>query len=181
MLKVILKSIEQMSDGKMVVVSILSAVGVMAIDYITGKNIEFPVVYALPVGIAAWRNHKPLAYFLAVLLPLARVGFHYPWDEIQSIHAALLNSPITVFSLILYAYLIHRTAWQTRELQKEVKILEGLLPMCASCKKIRNEKGEYEHVEQYISEHSEASFSHGICPECARKLYPECFTDETGQ
>jgi PAS domain S-box-containing protein len=53
----------------------------------------------------------------------------------------------------------------------EVKKLSGLLPICASCKKIRNDKGYWEQIEIYIHDRSEADFTHGICPECAKKLY----------
>jgi PAS domain-containing protein len=55
----------------------------------------------------------------------------------------------------------------------QVKKLSGFLPICASCKKIRDDKGYWQQIEQYITEHSEALFSHGLCPECAKKLYPE--------
>lgn len=55
----------------------------------------------------------------------------------------------------------------------EIKTLRGLLPICASCKKIRNDEGAWEVIESYLKEHSEAEFSHGICPDCVRKLYPE--------
>ena len=68
-----------------------------------------------------------------------------------------------------------------RELQTallKVKTLSGFLPICASCKKIRDDKGYWNQIESYISEHSEAEFSHGICPECARRLYPELYGDE---
>ncbi len=68
------------------------------------------------------------------------------------------------------------------ELQKalaEVKTLSGLLPICASCKKIRDDKGYWSQIEVYIREHSQAEFSHGLCPECAHRLYPEYF-DESG-
>ncbi len=53
----------------------------------------------------------------------------------------------------------------------EVKTLSGLLPICASCKKIRDDRGYWNQIESYIRDHSEAEFSHSICPECARKLY----------
>ncbi len=56
---------------------------------------------------------------------------------------------------------------------KEIKTLTGLLPICSSCKKIRDDKGYWNQIESYISKHSKAEFSHGICPECAKKLYPE--------
>jgi hypothetical protein len=54
-----------------------------------------------------------------------------------------------------------------------VKTLRGLLPICASCKKVRDDKGYWSQIEQYITEHSEAEFTHGICPDCVKKLYPE--------
>ena len=62
---------------------------------------------------------------------------------------------------------------------REVKALQGLLPICAHCKNIRNDQGYWQQIEEYLGEHSLASFSHGLCPDCARKLYPEYFkTDE---
>jgi PAS domain S-box-containing protein len=54
-----------------------------------------------------------------------------------------------------------------------VKTLSGLLPICASCRKIRDKEGRWQALELYIREHTEADFSHGICPECRRRLYPE--------
>ena len=63
-----------------------------------------------------------------------------------------------------------------QELQQalaSVKSLSGLLPICASCKKIRDDQGYWEQVEAYISSHSEATFTHSLCPECCHKLYPE--------
>jgi hypothetical protein len=65
---------------------------------------------------------------------------------------------------------------KTMELQDalgKVKLLSGYLPICASCKKIRDDKGYWQAVETYIDSHSEAKFSHGICPDCIQKLYPE--------
>ena len=55
----------------------------------------------------------------------------------------------------------------------KVNTLSGLLPIGASCKKIRDDKGYWNQIEMYIQGHSEAEFSHGICPDCARRLYPE--------
>ena len=54
-----------------------------------------------------------------------------------------------------------------------VKQLSGLLPICANCKSIRNDEGYWSQVESYVSSHSEATFSHSICPECLHTLYPE--------
>jgi PAS domain S-box-containing protein len=63
-----------------------------------------------------------------------------------------------------------------RELQlalSKVKQLSGLLPICAACKKIRNDQGYWQQIEAYIHDHSDAEFSHSICPECFRQLYPD--------
>jgi len=55
----------------------------------------------------------------------------------------------------------------------EVKTLSGLLPICSNCKKIRDDKGYWNQIESYIRDRSDAEFSHGICPDCAKKLYPD--------
>jgi PAS domain S-box-containing protein len=68
-----------------------------------------------------------------------------------------------------------------RELQDalaEIKTLRGIIPICASCKKIRDDKGYWTQMEAYIRDHSQAEFSHGICPKCTRELYPELSLDE---
>ena len=60
-----------------------------------------------------------------------------------------------------------------RDALAEIKTLSGLLPICAECKKIRDDKGYWQQIEEYIGEHSDARFSHSICPDCMAKLYPE--------
>lgn len=63
----------------------------------------------------------------------------------------------------------------------DIKTLSGLVPICASCKRIRDDKGFWNQIESYISKHSQAQFSHGLCPECSRKLYPELFEDKPAE
>jgi len=64
---------------------------------------------------------------------------------------------------------------ELQEALAKVKTLSGLLPICASCKRIRDDQGYWQQIEAYIRDHSEAEFSHSVCPECAKKLYPEVF------
>ena len=59
-----------------------------------------------------------------------------------------------------------------------MKVLDGFLPICANCKKISESDDKWVTIEEYITEHSEAEFSHGICPECAKNLYPELYKDK---
>lgn len=62
---------------------------------------------------------------------------------------------------------------ELREAMSKIKILSGMLPICASCKKIRNDDGYWQQIESYVKDHSTADFSHGICPACEKKLYPD--------
>jgi len=87
---------------------------------------------------------------------------------------------LTLYRTLRYA--IERKQEETErehlitELQKalaEVKTLSGLLPICSGCKKIRDDHGYWNRIESFISEHSDAEFSHGICPECAQKYFPD--------
>ena len=83
------------------------------------------------------------------------------------------------FNTNLEAIVIERTKElsevneQLKNSLQEVKKLSGFLPICASCKKIRDDKGYWNQIEEYITTHSEAQFSHSICHECAKKIYPE--------
>jgi transcriptional regulator with PAS, ATPase and Fis domain len=62
---------------------------------------------------------------------------------------------------------------ELREALNQIKTLSGLIPICAACKKIRDDKGYWNQLEQYLEEHSDAEFSHGLCPECFQEYFPE--------
>ena len=73
-------------------------------------------------------------------------------------------------------YINHILGEKNRKLSdyiSEIQTLRGILPICSSCKKIRDDKGYWNQIESYIQKHSEAQFSHGICPDCAKKFYPD--------
>lgn len=72
---------------------------------------------------------------------------------------------------IAFSLFAHVSLKKLQEAQNKIKILSGLLPICAGCKKIRDDKGMWNNIENYISSHSEAHFTHGICPECNEELY----------
>jgi hypothetical protein len=68
-----------------------------------------------------------------------------------------------------------RLIGELQEALAKVKTLSGLLPICASCKRIIDDRGYWQQIEAYIRDHSEAEFSHSVCPECAEELYPEVY------
>ena len=75
----------------------------------------------------------------------------------------------------------HESRKYNRELRQamdEIKRLRGIVPICSSCKKIRDDKGYWHQVEEYLRDHSEAEFTHGICPDCMQRLYPEFIADQ---
>lgn len=72
---------------------------------------------------------------------------------------------------------LRRSNEELQRALKEVKVLRGLIPICASCKKIRNDGGFWQQLEEYLGEHSEAEFSHGLCQPCIKKLYPGVYQD----
>ncbi len=89
-------------------------------------------------------------------------------NEARLLRNILIGSVIFVIILLLFiVYLYHK--------RKQIKSLKGLIPICANCKKIRNDKGFYEHLEKYISEHTDANFSHGICPDCMKEMHPDIY------
>ncbi|MCP9463672.1 MAG: response regulator [Nitrospira sp.] len=67
---------------------------------------------------------------------------------------------------------LRRSNEELQRALKEVKVLRGLIPICASCKSIRTDDGLWQRIEEYFSEHSEVQFSHGLCQSCIKKLYP---------
>ena len=73
---------------------------------------------------------------------------------------------------------LYQTVQALQSSLDKVKLLNGLLPICMSCKKIRDDKGYWNQLEAYIRDHSEAEFSHSFCPDCVKKLYPDLVQSE---
>lgn len=160
-------------------VTVLAVAGLMLlVDWLTGPYIRFPALFILPVLIAAWNQGFFAAAAIGLGLSLGRLlatdlpgGGDTPTsDAINALLRAL------VFTLI--AFLTHLVAGQTRALREEVRQLEGILPICGFCKAIRDEQGQWRKLETYVTEHSKASFTHGLCPECTQKHYGQFL--ETG-
>ncbi len=125
------------------------------------------------------------AYYdaLEYLVEFTRKHEHWQLDEFITV------SLVLVFVLACYSVyrwrqlnaMNHLISKKNDDLQQafgEIKQLKGILPICASCKKIRDDNGYWHQVESYVRDHTEAEFSHGLCPECAKKLYPQIVLDE---
>ncbi|MFZ1200592.1 MAG: response regulator [Desulfobacterales bacterium] len=82
-------------------------------------------------------------------------------------------SSTAIIRTIRYAIERQRLLTELKTALDHVEQLQGMLPICSACKKIRDDKGYWNRIESYISKYSKVKFSHGICPDCAKKLYPE--------
>jgi phosphoenolpyruvate-protein phosphotransferase (PTS system enzyme I) len=100
------------------------AVAVLWIDVITGREIQFPLVYVIPVGLAAWRKRRILAYTMAITLPVLRIGYEIEWNINTSFAVAGFNALIETAAMMFYAYLVGRTAAQTTQLKKTITARE---------------------------------------------------------
>jgi len=146
-------------------------------DYLAGPTIQFPIFYLLPVSLAAWSQDIIWGMTFAVSLPIVRLFFLTEiWDVPWGIGESLLNTVIRIMVLGTFAWLIHKTARQTRQLSQRVRVLEGILPVCSFCKKIRDQEGKWHSMERFITERSDAKFSHGFCPECGKTHYGQYLT-----
>jgi len=159
------------------------------LDYLTGAELGFFVFYYIPLIFVGWYVNARMAVFCsffaaAVWLSADSLAGHVytAW------FVGLWNDAVRLTSFIIVSVAFSRLKRQFEKEQRlnaeltkalrEVKKLSGLLPICASCKKIRDDRGYWNQIESYIRERSEAEFSHGICPDCARKLYPEFYTED---
>jgi hypothetical protein len=148
---------------------------IIAVDYITGPLIQFPILYLIPIGLASWYSGRWWGLIFAFSMPLIRLCFSTLLDAPWTIFEAAINAAIRVVVFAIFAYLVDKIVTYKRELEKEVYVLKGILPICSFCKKIRNQNGKWEALEHYITVHSEAEFSHGMCSECAKQHYPDYF------
>lgn len=115
-------------------------------------------------------NSKRLQYYMVFLITITSIfSLFLGYMLIKIIHS--LNKEIV--KRLQSEEEIRDEKNKLKDALEEVKTLSGFLPICASCKKIRDDKGYWNRIESYISKHSEAEFSHSICPECTKTLYPE--------
>jgi hypothetical protein len=122
----------------------------------------------LPFGILAAAVDRPhlVAAFVVVVFATVLVSLY------RSAHEALSAQMLTTILLSDGREAQARLIGELRTALGAVKQLTGLLPICASCKKVRDDFGYWNSVEHYISSHTDAKFSHGVCPDCFPKLFP---------
>jgi DNA-binding NtrC family response regulator len=149
------------------------------------KSVNFDVILldlGLPDGPAGIKTFETVAAHAPSVPIIVLTGHDDDTIAIESVQRGaqdyLVKGQVTGNMLgrsIQYAIERKKLITQLENSAREIRKLQGILPICASCKKIRDDKGYWTQVEVYISDHSQTEFSHGICPECAQKIYPMYF------
>lgn len=154
------------------------------IDYISGYDLNFFVFYFIPVALTAWKVGPRSAAIVAVMCAacwffvdiLSEHRYSHPIYAYWNAGIRLLSFLVVAAAVWTLRAALERERGLRQEIQntlEEIRTLRGMLPICASCKKIRNDQGYWEQIEHYIAERSEAEFTHSICPDCVKTLYPE--------
>jgi hypothetical protein len=129
--------------------------------------VHFPILYVFPVMGAAWFAFPRLATAIAIVLPLLRtIVEHQLWPDSPPIPISVLNATTHAGVLITLAGLTVTAAAALRR----VAALEGILPLCRVCRRIRAEHQRWEALDTYVARQTNASFSPGTCPDCLRRV-----------
>ncbi len=158
---------------------------IFAIGLVTGAGdgMSFVWYYVMPIGLFFMFGHREGLLWVAATGIVGAVCLFLPFGyEYNNAISARFLVNYTVIAGVAYGleearyYFAKRLFEEKKELEdrlNQIRTLHGLLPICAHCKKIRDDSGYWNQLETYISDHSDAVFSHGLCPTCMEKLYPE--------
>ena len=144
-----------------------ASVAILLVDFGTGPFIRFPILFVIPVALATALHGRVAGIAVAAVLPLLRLSFFLHWPLPASWFLEGIDTAVDVAILAGFSLLLERVLQQ----QRAIRVLQGLLPICGFCKKIRDETGAWRQLELFISERSSARFSHTFCQECGRKHY----------
>jgi uncharacterized paraquat-inducible protein A len=162
---------------------------IFALDLLLPLGVAVGVLYTTLVLLSMWSPHRRFIFLVAAGVSVLTVldVFLSPGEAHWM---AVSNRLLSLFTIWVAAVLsfLHKRDQEERdhlilELQDSlghIKTLRGLLPICASCKKVRNDQGYWKSIDTYISERSEAQITHGICPDCFHHYYPKTAETDMG-
>ena len=150
---------------------VLLCLALAAVDWELMPLKVFPFIFVFPLMLAAWNGSLPFALICAVGLSLTRLAHQFAFDGKPCTVDEVADALVRFFVLLLLAALTSQLGKQARQLRHRVRLLEGILPICAQCKSIRDENNDWVQLEGYITAHSSAQFSHSLCPHCFKDFY----------
>jgi hypothetical protein len=167
-------------------VSVAAALVIGLLEYGTVFAFRMEIIYLIPILYATWYVGRSTGIALSLLPPVVILSVDLLTGEGRSLF------PIRIWNISMYfavfilgtllAHKLRVTLAERNSLisrmqnaMNAVEELSGILPICANCKKIRDDDGYWHDVDVYIANHSKAEFTHGMCAQCAAKLYPSLF------
>ena len=174
--------------NSILIVIALSVVVLGFVDYVTGYEFGFFLFYFLPIVIAAWKVGPTSSYLISILSSIVWFLSDISSHPYSSVLFAFWNTIMLLLCFLIIAYSTFKIQFLLQEKNdtsqprlSQVKTLSGLIPICASCKKIRDDKGDWQRIEEYIEERTNAQFTHGLCPDCFDKLLQEAGVENLPQ
>jgi len=128
---------------------------------------EFPLLFVIPVLLASWFNSQWWGLALGVFMPLVRLYLALNvWDVPSTLVHPFANASIRIFVLACFALL----TGVLRRQQDRIKAMEGLLPICHNCKRIRDDNNQWQPLDVYLNQRVGTVFLQGLCSDCARDI-----------
>jgi hypothetical protein len=170
---------------------IITVVVIGFLDHLTGEKLNLVIFYLVPLFFVSWYAGKRAGLFFAAFSSLTWYTADYlagtPSPDrlivVWNVFARFFMYIVIVITLSRLRTLLYERSRMVRDLRDaldNVKELKGLLPICSWCNNIRDDNGYWKKLETYIQEHSSAEFTHGICPECLRKIAPDTYKKHFG-
>ncbi len=158
-------------------------ISVLLLDLYIPLGVAVGVLYVVVVLLTLWTPQSKVTFVVAIMSSLLITAAFLYKPPVAEMWKVLFNRGISLFAVWVVAILgLQRNKtleqrsiilFEKEKALDEIRVLRGFLPICASCKKIRDDNGYWTQIEGYIREHSEAEFTHSICPGCAEKLYSD--------
>lgn len=163
---------------------------VLGLDMSIPLGVAVAVLYTLVVWISFRSPQRSFTIWIATLCTLLTLAAALHQTPIAEMWKVAFNRMLSIIVIWMTALLglkwkkseeMRELALRDREKAlEETRVLRGMLPICSSCKKIRDDEGYWTQMEAYIRDHSEAEFTHGLCPDCAQKLYGD-YINQSGK
>ena len=147
----------------------LMGVSLIGLDHLTTPWVQWPVAFAIPTVLAAWKRGLAWALPFAILGPFVRVLMFWHNSHGFGLSTLIINAALRALVLVLVAILVRHVV----TLRARVRRLESLLPICAWCRRVRTEDNTWIGMDTYLAGALGTSPTHGICPECSARLLEE--------
>ncbi len=154
-------------------ICVILGVIIFVIDLMLPLGVAGGVPYIVVILVSLRSNHLKFTFYISIFCTLLTIIGYFYSPEGGELWKVLMNRALALFAIWVTALLSIKII---KESIKEIKTLQGLLPICMDCKNIRDDSGYWNKLEHYLSEHSEIELSHGLCDECMEKRCPS--TDE---